>query len=88
MPPTVYKFAASSGPQLADACVLMRCFCRAAPYRPRHLSGTQVELFGSTTIRFPDEPITLRTIYEWLQADGETWVKRKVVGYANPPPVI
>ena len=61
----------------------MPCFRRAAPCRPRCLSGVQVELFGSTTIRFPDGPITLRTIYEWLQADGETWVKRKVVGYAN-----
>lgn len=60
-----------------------RPFINPNPGFLKQLGLYEVELFGSTTIRFPDGPITLRTIYEWLQADGETWVKRKVVGYAD-----
>ena len=49
-----------------------------------HAAAAQVELFGSTTIRFPDDgkPITLRTIYSWRQDDG-SWVDRVVAGYAT-----
>jgi hypothetical protein len=45
-------------------------------YRPA--SSFQAREFGSTTIRFPqDEPLTVKTVYEWLQDDG-TWKPRVV----------
>lgn len=38
-----------------------------------------------TTIRFPQDgkPITVKTIYEWLQSDG-TWKPRTVTVDASP----
>eukprot|EP00035_Acanthoeca_spectabilis_P037870 m.48094 g.48094 ORF g.48094 m.48094 type:complete len:392 (-) comp8897_c1_seq2:852-2027(-) len=47
------------------------------------LGAHELETRGKTTIRFPDEPVTLRTIYEWLADDG-TWIPRVVVGYEQP----
>mmetsp|Transcript_35660 Transcript_35660/g.93215 ORF Transcript_35660/g.93215 Transcript_35660/m.93215 type:complete len:399 (-) Transcript_35660:93-1289(-) len=45
------------------------------------LGKFEEEVKGASTIRFPkDEPVTLRTVYEWHEADG-SWTPRKVVGY-------
>eukprot|EP00040_Diaphanoeca_grandis_P026240 m.146783 g.146783 ORF g.146783 m.146783 type:complete len:351 (-) comp30499_c2_seq1:114-1166(-) len=68
---------------MRDATSLVRKerpFINPNPGFLKQLGVYEEKLFGSTTIRFPDEPVTLRTIYEWLQDDG-TWEKRVVVGY-------
>eukprot|EP00729_Bicosta_minor_P008940 gene8940-31513_t len=58
-------------------------FINPNPGFMQQLGEWEAEKFGVSTIRFPQDgqPITLRTIYEWLQEDGTTWVKRVVVGY-------
>ena len=45
----------------------------------------QQRLRGTTTIRFPDDgkPLTVKTIYEWLQSDG-SWKPRAVTVDAAP----
>ena len=43
----------------------------------------ELSLFGTTTIRFPpDEPLTIKTVYEWLHPDGK-WIPRVVVTEAS-----
>eukprot|EP00117_Sycon_ciliatum_P025872 scpid75352/ scgid21375/ Probable rhodanese domain-containing dual specificity protein phosphatase len=61
----------------------IRPFVNPNPSFLKQLAVYETQLFGSSTIRFPDEPLTLGTLFEWLQDDGKTWVKRVVVSKAS-----
>lgn len=53
-------------------------FSVASPHSCVH----QLKLRGTCTIRFPDEPLTIKTVYEWLGDDG-VWRPRLVVTDAS-----
>eukprot|EP00039_Didymoeca_costata_P015532 m.267030 g.267030 ORF g.267030 m.267030 type:complete len:370 (+) comp16242_c0_seq4:95-1204(+) len=59
-----------------------RPFINPNPGFMQQLGLYEKEKFGETTIRFPEETITIRTVYDWLKPDG-TWVPRKVVGFKD-----
>jgi hypothetical protein len=46
-----------------------------------HFIYFEESLLGSTTIRFPEGPVTIKTLYEWY--DNGVWVPRVVVSEAS-----
>eukprot|EP00042_Codosiga_hollandica_P044299 m.432888 g.432888 ORF g.432888 m.432888 type:complete len:381 (-) comp56757_c0_seq4:2781-3923(-) len=63
-----------------DWCRECRPFINPNPGFLFQLGRHEMDLFGQTSIRFPDPDakLTVKSIYEWLQADG-TWLPRVVV---------
>ena len=65
-----------------DYCRSCRPFINTNPGFLKQLGLYELSLFGTTTIRFPDEPLTIKTVYEWLYPDGK-WIPRVVVTDAS-----
>lgn len=64
-----------------DQCRACRPFINPNPGFLQALGIFEESLLGSTTIRFPEGPVTIKTLYEWY--DNGVWVPRVVVSEAS-----